>query len=412
MVWLIPRSIQSDCALASACSISASTPDLNTSDYLPALWVTSSGKATLRAASWPGWQTRCWSHVLYGPETLRMSDGSAGLDAWTASLRVSRANHTAWQASAPAPVTIAGSGRALSTAFAWLDPVSFTWKMSAESDLLGDWMSFSETWPRSASLLNMTAFAHPTWAPATSANESSFWPTARANDSEKRGILAPDARNGSAAAAQWQTPTTPKGGGKTRGARRSTEMLLPGQAEQWSTPTASDGHKGGGPGNRYGNGALKLSGQATMYWPTPASRDQKGANGEHHLENGTGRLHLDQLPNYVKFCWPTPAASDATRGGEQTEAMTGQTLRQTVNTLYSRPGLDQHSGQRLSPTNRALRPQLNPAFACWLMGWPMWWTHPEAISCAAPAMASYHSKLQSHLSRLLGEQELFERKFA
>ncbi len=47
-------------------------------------------------------------------------------------------------------------------------------------------------------------------------------------------------------------------------------------------------------------------------WPTPATRDHKGANGEAHLENGTGRLHLDQLPNFVAHvwekgsAWPTP----------------------------------------------------------------------------------------------------------
>lgn len=43
-------------------------------------------------------------------------------------------------------------------------------------------------------------------------------------------------------------------------------------------------------------------------WPT---RDHKGANSADHLENGTGRLHLGQLPNFVAHLWPTPRASEA-----------------------------------------------------------------------------------------------------
>ncbi len=52
-------------------------------------------------------------------------------------------------------------------------------------------------------------------------------------------------------------------------------------------------------------------------WPTPATRDHKGANSADHLENGTGRLHLDQLPNFVAHVWPTPQARDgAGRGAD------------------------------------------------------------------------------------------------
>lgn len=50
-------------------------------------------------------------------------------------------------------------------------------------------------------------------------------------------------------------------------------------------------------------------------WPTPATRDYKGANGPDHLENGTGRLHLDQLPNFVAHSWSTHRASDGAKGG-------------------------------------------------------------------------------------------------
>lgn len=406
MTWLIPQSLRSAFAPASACSISAFSSPSPTSDERPALWVTLSGTPSLRPASWHGWKTRLWSRRLYGPETCRMSDGNAGLDAWTESLRASRANRTAWPATAKAPVTTAGRGRTSSIACAWFDPASHSWKTSPACDLLGDWMPFSRTWPRSGSLSNGTVSERETWAPATSASESSFWPTATTCGNYNRAGVSEKSGDGlSTKATQWQTPATPKGGMKSRGGKRCSELLLPGQAARfWATPMASDdGHK-----VTVASKQNSLIRQAHQFWPTPASRDHKGENSAEHLQNGTGRLHLDQLPNFVKFCWPTPAASDSTRGGQQTERMTGQTLVQTVNSLCSHPVLSIHDGAELSPTTRTLRQRLNPAFACWLMGWPTWWTSPGRISSAASEMELWRSRLISHLSRLLGERELLE----
>jgi transcriptional regulator with XRE-family HTH domain len=48
--------------------------------------------------------------------------------------------------------------------------------------------------------------------------------------------------------------------------------------------------------------------------------------------------------------------------------------------------------------------RLNPAFACWLMGWPWWWTNPEPISFARSAMASYLSRQRRLLEYWLDEQ--------
>jgi hypothetical protein len=64
-----------------------------------------------------------------------------------------------------------------------------------------------------------------------------------------------------------------------------------------------------------GNGMGTPLAMAAKLWPTPAARDVKGANGPEHMENGTGRLHLDQSPNFVPFMWSTPRSSDAEKGG-------------------------------------------------------------------------------------------------
>ncbi|WP_240352273.1 hypothetical protein [Chromobacterium alkanivorans] len=272
------------------------------------------------------------------------------------------------------------------------------------------------------------------------------------------------------AAQLWQTPATPKGGLKSRGGGRKNELLLAGQAEatttMWQTPTATDGHKGG-PNNRHSDGIPKLSGQAAQFWATPNAHDGRRPGADMHSTQ-SGNLSRDaaqwptptsrdyrtpnsaesqvrrnpnggeKLPNFIAHnwptptamdseqsgsananhktlhratsTWPTPAASDSTRGGQQTSRMTGQTLVQTVNSLCSRPVLSIHDGAELSPTTRTLRQRLNPAFACWLMGWPTWWTNPGRISFAASEMALWRSKLLLDLSRLLGERALHEEK--
>lgn len=81
----------------------------------------------------------------------------------------------------------------------------------------------------------------------------------------------------------------------------------------------------------YGNLEEQVS--LTM-WPTPAARDYKGANSLEHCEvNGTGRKHMDQLPNAVAH------------------------------------------GDKPEPSGA-----LNPTWVEWLMGWPINWTSMEAIT--------------------------------
>lgn len=90
-------------------------------------------------------------------------------------------------------------------------------------------------------------------------------------------------------------------------------------------------------------------------WPTPASRDAKGANSELHCtETGTGRKHMDQSPNFVAFgmspSFPTPRPDPAT----------------------SMPG------GACSPSTR----RLNLRFVEWLMEIPTGWTDCDSAEMA------------------------------
>jgi hypothetical protein len=62
-------------------------------------------------------------------------------------------------------------------------------------------------------------------------------------------------------------------------------------------------------------------------------------------------------------------------------------------------------GETSSPNASASPRRLNPAFGCWLMGWPWWWTNPGITSCAKSEMESYRSALRQQLLSLCGEQE-------
>jgi hypothetical protein len=72
---------------------------------------------------------------------------------------------------------------------------------------------------------------------------------------------------------------------------------------------------------------------------------------------------------------------------------------------FSRQDQTTPAGQESSSDALGSRRRLNPAFGCLLMGWPSWWTNPGITNSAKLAMVSYRSRLRSHLSSLLGEQD-------
>lgn len=84
--------------------------------------------------------------------------------------------------------------------------------------------------------------------------------------------------------------------------------------------------------------------------------------------------------------------------------MKGEQLNNFVEHRFSSPLAPvMNAGPESSPTAPTSRRRLNPAFGCWLMGWPCWWTNPAITSCARSEMELYRSRLQSQLSSLLGE---------
>jgi len=155
----------------------------------------------------------------------------------------------------------------------------------------------------------------------------------------------------------------------------------------------------------------RASASLSLVWPRPAARDWKGANGPEHLENGTGRLHLDQLPNFVEHVWyqklwPRPTVSDANgarnrtsgRSNPQSRHHDGVTLNDAIR-IYS------HRSQKTSADGEPLlkqRQSLNPLFVEWLMGWPPGWTLLAwtDFACSATALCHFKQRMRFALSQL------------
>jgi hypothetical protein len=125
-------------------------------------------------------------------------------------------------------------------------------------------------------------------------------------------------------------------------------------------------------------------------WPTPAARDYKsGQASQETLDKNARPL------NEIATQWGTPAAQE--RSHSPREVHHGIQLANQVSE-FSLPAPKQTGEPSPSTSGR----RLNPAFACFLMGVPWWWTRAEPISFGALEMDAYRSKLRSRLSSLCG----------
>lgn len=110
--------------------------------------------------------------------------------------------------------------------------------------------------------------------------------------------------------------------------------------------------------------------------PRRQGRKQLPAHDQDGRTDGRSKNHADQLPNFVIhifYSHQDPTMSDGLKSSE------------------SNPG---------SPRRR-----LNPNFAEWIMGWPMFWTVADKTACGASEMALWRYRLDSQLSRLLADSE-------
>jgi hypothetical protein len=227
---------------------------------------------------------------------------------------------------------------------------------------------------------NGRIFARPTSARITSANDGSAshggtWLT-------PFGMSGIEAETGKVGAGgefakqvhQWATPdaNAMERTNRSDSAGAAIRPTLALAAAKWATPRATDGTKGG-PNQAGSKGDLMLPSMAAQR-ATPTSSENSNRTTKMAPSHGDGHGIV----------------------------LAGQAADMTSSL---RPVLSTVDGRELSPTARTLRRRLNPAFTCWLMGWPIWWTNPAITNSVKSETALWRSKLQSRLSLLLDEPE-------
>jgi len=155
----------------------------------------------------------------------------------------------------------------------------------------------------------------------------------------------------------------------------------------WGTPTVQDGNGRDRHNQRDGSIRLSLLGQARATqlaaWTTPTVNDSKNNGSPSQMSRKTLALNCQ----VQGAAWSTPTASD------------GKNLRRSPPSLKNRR--EQKYGLALPEQTASLirgasvngltasmerGDQLNPAFVCWLMGFPVEW-----LCCAVSATRSSHS---------------------
>jgi hypothetical protein len=241
-------------------------------------------------------------------------------------------------------------------------------KTSHQFSLWAQDRPFSENLTDSGSMRNGSLYERAAWEPRINESESSFsadfgaqgWPTPQAADSQQAGT-----------------------------ALRET---LDFRATTWPTPRGEDAESAG----NHPNGESDSLTGATRLWNTPLSSNANGAS-KYDGKRGIG-LHSQA------GLWQTPATdSFRSRGGDRKDDATsteGANLKRQAENEWncSHPVQEAESGPESSPSSPGSVPRLNPAFVCWLMGWPFLWTHPEPISFGQQETESYLFRARRLLS--------------
>lgn len=283
-----------------------------------------------------------------------------------------------------------------------------------------------------------------------SASSVSQWQTPATDSFRSRGGDRKDEMGLDQQARLWPTPAAGvKGPDPVRRDTGNPNSTLETAVALWPTPDARVSNDGESPGTflarkdrekqkgQNGNGMGTPLAMAVQLWPTPAARDWKGANGEEHLANSTGSLHLDQLPNFVEHLWRTPTSTEAKRGDSPDwtpEAKAGEhslnrqatqwLTPRVVTGTYTRDNGDPdkerltlegqacfhqvHPTYQVGEVRSKDRRSLNPLFVEWLMGWPQGWTLLAWIdfACSAMELSHFKQRMRSALSQLVSPPEV------
>ena len=314
MTWILPKQLHTS---ASALATEALISDLGEQSHICAQSLLARSKH-LPARTWLlKWKRDCWTQHLSG-RMLRRSLGPDFTEKWTSSLAATLASHSAQPESGSARTTQDTSGLGSQTEFGFASPASAFSRTSKDTSALGSEKSL-ESWKRSVTEQRGEYSARLKSARLTNASECSSWPTVCANEDSYR---------------------------------------IGGDSQQSKCLSA-------------------MARRGEMGWPSPSSRDHKGAPASRCTPEGYNArldeaviLHGRAAPAIPSSdgsrleSWPTPASSTGQGGAHGLGGGSGANA--TLKTI----------GMAEMGTGK-----LNPRWVETLMGLPVGWTMP---SCACP----------------------------
>lgn len=406
MTWIIPTSISRAFAQASGCSKQPSNSAASNSDSAPVLRCAVSGKPTPQPASWPGWKRRAWSQRLFSAAISGTSTAARFVAWWTSSVLACPVSRT------PA----LGSNAALKTSEATGPTTTDQSRTSCES-----WASVAPPWCSSKTCLpgfeadsfDLSEKSYADWvtrskarslslrrvlARITSGSGFSCWPTPHGLSGQN----GPDGNEFSTLVRNWLSPTGKDGetdhdGPATLEALRNgtaddTHHRLRNQVQLWATPAASESQRGTHPYSQAEidrpQGCPMTLAKDVAMWATPAAHER--AHDPREVDHGI------QLANQAVTAWPTPNSRDH-KGTDLESRNGGASLSHAVQT-----GEFSHRDQPPTgdPSHNTSGRRLNPAFVCWLMGWPWYWTRVEPMPCGAEVTVLWRQQQRLLLSNL------------
>jgi len=228
------------------------------------------------------------------------------------------------------------------------DPETSTWKTSQLS-LVEGLGTFSETWPRSGIMRGGTAFPQPPLAPLTGGTGSGLLPTPEASNTKATAMRSGGRSPRNFLAPLWPTPRASAGAGAGAGAGPNLQggVNLQTAVKLWPTPHgfSADGRSNGPSGNELGRAVNR------SLWPTPtATEGTRGNKPPRPWDTGVPLAQMVAL-------YPTPRATDGTKGLRTPEGAAAEVARNKGPDLGAVVG-----------------GSLNPEWVEWLMGFPPNWT--------------------------------------
>ena len=230
------------------------------------------------------------------------------------------------------------------------NPGSRSWR-TAQCSLLGGLTEYLGTWPRWGTMQSGELWERTTPVLPTAGNESGLWRTPTFHDFKNSSCstqiyLSDQVMQRPKKLVPFPTPRAQEPGRTTEGYGRGLAELVEGKSQRKAnTPSGN--------------------------WPTPTCADAF-TDKLKSAQQSEGSMHSVNLSQAVKM-FPTPTATDY-KGAYTKESMVSSGG-------IDRAGLLRNVGHMDNPEYKAADGgQLNPAWVCWLIGWPLGWDHMDPLN--------------------------------